>query len=86
MEEVYVTVEADTVGAGDNVDSRRHRLSKRVALVAGLVMRNVLAMGIIIYYNLRYKKLALFISESNKVMLCIGRLFILAQDSLFKVS
>ena len=45
MEEVYVTVEADTVGAGDNVDSRRHRLSKRVALVAGLVMRNVLAMG-----------------------------------------
>jgi hypothetical protein len=55
-------------------------------LVAGLVMRNVLAMGIIIYYNLRYKKLALFISESNKVMLCIGRLFILAQDSLFKVS
>ena len=45
VDEIHITVEADTVGAGDNVDSRRHRLSKRVALVAGLVMRNVLAMG-----------------------------------------
>lgn len=45
VDEIHIAVEADTVGAGDNVDSRRHRLSKRVALVAGLVMRNVLAMG-----------------------------------------
>ena len=45
MDEIDIAVEPDTVGAGDNVDSRRHRLSKRVALVAGLVMRNVLAMG-----------------------------------------
>ena len=34
MEEVHVTVESDTVGARDDVNSRWHRLFKRIALVA----------------------------------------------------
>ena len=45
MEEVHVTVESDTVGARDDVNSRWHRLFKRIALVADLVMKKVLAMG-----------------------------------------